>query len=159
MLVWSSVDSGYIFVFEVSSLVVVIKNHVRTQKTCQCRVYAAAEWPQANFSIKCMTNNKYFFIHLQIFFINLQLCPAVVSGSETSLLSTTEYRENWMGKWESRWCREIQIMNMNLDGGRWSNPMVLACGYQHSLQKMYKHGNQEHHSMCPDHWSIYFCTL
>ena len=51
---------GYIYVFEVSSLVVVIKNHVRTQKTCQCRVYAAAEWPQANFSIKCMTNNKYF---------------------------------------------------------------------------------------------------
>ena len=107
------------------------------QSLCCSRVAASKLFNQVH------DKQQIFFIHLQIFFINLQLCPAVVSGSETSILFSPEYRKingkmrkslmqrNSDYEYEFRWRQMVQPHGFGF-----------ACGYQHSLPKLYKHGNQ-----------------
>ena len=98
-------------------------------------------------------------------FANIFYKSAVVPscGQWVRNFTPVQSTENWMGKWESRWSREIQIMNMNLDRSGWSNPMVLASLVVMSI--VFKNCKnmvtrvQGHHSMFLDHWSGYFCTL
>ena len=142
-LLWSRTMSGHKRLANAESML---------QQSGRKQTFQSSAWQTTNI----------FYTSANIFYKSAVGSCAQLWSVGQKLHSCPEYRENWMGKWESRWCREIQIMNMNLDRSGWSNPLVLACGYEHSLQKLYKHhGNQEHHSMCPDHWhwSIYFCTL
>ena len=141
MLVWSSVDIFLCLKFPAWLLWSrTMSGHKRLanaesmlQRSGRKQTFQSSAWQTTNI----------FYTFANIFYKSA-VVPSC--GQWVRNFTPVQSTENWMGKWESRWSREIQIMNMNLDGGRWQmvqpHGSGFACGYEHSLPKLYKHGNQ-----------------